>query len=139
MTVGEVARDRAITASPDATFESIVESMAEHDVGCIVVEQHGEPIGIVTDRKIAVHLRDTPDLPNHAVTEYMTTDLVTVHESDGVKGTIETLSEAGIRRVPVVDDGDELVGIVSVDDLAVLLADEVDDLSQVVAKQSPRF
>jgi CBS domain-containing protein len=139
MTVGDIARDRVITASPDATVKSIVESMDKHDVGCIIVERNGEPIGIVTDRKIALQLRDTPDLQNHAVKEYMTSDLVTVHESDGVKETIETISEAGIRRVPVVDDGDELVGIVSIDDLAVLLADEVDDLSQVVAKQSPRF
>jgi CBS domain-containing protein len=139
MTVGDIARDRVVTASPDATVKSIVESMDEHDVGCIVIEQHGEPIGLVTDRKIAMQLKDTPDVASHAVKEFMTTGLVTVHEGQGIAEVIDTLSDVGIRRVPVVDDDDNLVGIVSIDDLAVLLAGEIDDLADVVAKQSPRF
>lgn len=139
MTIGDIARGRVVTASPDATVKSIVESMHEHDVGCIVIEQHGEPIGLITDREIALQLRDTPDLARHAVKEFMTTGLVTVHEDSGIAEVIETLSDAGIRRVPVVDDDGELVGIVSVDDVAVLLSDEIDDLTRVVAKQSPRF
>lgn len=139
MTVGEIARDHVITASPDSTVKSVIESMDEHSVGCIVIEEQGDPIGLITDRKIALLLQDTPDPANHAIKEYMSTPLVTVHESDGIKETIETLSNAGIRRVPVVNDNEELVGIVSFDDLAVLLADEIEDLSQVVSEQSPRF
>lgn len=139
MTIGDIARGRVVTASPDATVKSIVESMHEHDVGCIVIEQRGEPIGLITDREVALQLRDTPDLASHAVEEFMTTGLVTVHEDDGIAEVLETLSDAGIRRVPVVDDDGELVGIVSIDDVAVLLSDEIDDLTRVVAKQSPRF
>lgn len=139
MTVGDIARERVVTASPETTVKSIVESMAEHEVGCIIIEEDGEPIGLVTDRKIAMQLKDTPDLASHPVKEFMTTGLVTVHKDDGIKETLDSLSEAGIRRVPVVDDDGELVGILSVDDLAVLLADEIEELSTVARKQSPRF
>jgi CBS domain-containing protein len=139
MTVGEIARDRVVTASPDTPIKSIVESMAEHDVGCIIIEQHDEPIGLITDRKIALQLKDTPAPSSHAVKEYMTTGLVTVHEEEGVKEASDTLSDAGVRRVPVVDDSGELVGVLSIDDLAVLFADEMEDIAAVAAKQSPRF
>lgn len=139
MSIGAIARKRVVTATPDDTVEEIVESMDEHDVGCIIIEQHDEPIGLITDRKIAIQLKDTPDLANHAVEEFMTTGLVMVYEDAGIKEVLETLSHAGIRRVPVVDGTDELVGIVSMDDIAVLLADEIEDVADVVQKQSPRF
>lgn len=139
MTIGDIARERVITASPDTTVKSIVESMTEHEVGCIIIEQHDEPIGLVTDRKIALNLKDEADLASRPVKEIMTTGLVTVHEDDGIAETIDTLSETGIRRVPVINDRDELVGIISIDDLAVLLANETENLSEVVAQQSPRF
>lgn len=139
MTVGDIARDRVITASPDTSVKSVVESMDEHDIGCIVIEQHDDPIGLVTDRKLAMQLKDTPDLANHAVKEFMTTGLVTLHRDTGIREAIETLSDAGIRRAPVVDDDDELAGIVSIDDIAVLLAEEIDELTGVVELQSPRF
>lgn len=69
----------------------------------------------------------------------MTTGLVTVHEDVGIKEVLETLSHAGIRRVPVVDGQGDLVGIVSMDDIAVLLADGIEDVADVLRKQSPRF
>lgn len=139
MTVGDIARDRVVTASPDTTVKSAVESMDEHEVGCLVIEQHEDPIGLVTDRKIAMQLKDTPDLATHQVKEFMTTGLVTLDETQGVKEAIDTMSDAGIRRAPVVDDDDELSGIVSVDDVAVLLSEEIDELTGVVEAQSPRF
>lgn len=139
MTIGDIARERVVTADPDTTIADIAQSMAEHEVGCIIIEQHGEPIGLVTDRKIALELKDTPDLAGHAVKELMTTGLVTVNHEAGIKEVLDTLSEAGIRRVPVVDDDDELTGIVSIDDLAVLLAREMEDLEAVVETQAPRF
>lgn len=91
------------------------------------------------DHTIVVIEWVTPDLATHAVEEFMTTGLVTVHEDVGIKEVLETLSHAGIRRVPVVDGQGDLVGIVSMDDIAVLLADGIEDVADVVRKQSPRF
>lgn len=139
MTIGDIARERVVTADPSDTVKSVVEKMAEHDVGCIIIEERNEPIGLVTDRKIALSLKDRPDLTSHPVKEIMTTGLITVHRDDGISETAHTMSEAGIRRLPVVDDHDNLVGIVSMDDLAVLLINELDELQNVVEKQSPRF
>lgn len=139
MPISDIARETVVTASPDTTVRDVVALMDEHDVGCIVLEEDGEPVGLVTDRKIALALADTPDVATHRVGAIMTADLITVHESDGVAEVTKTLADAGIRRTPVVDDDGELVGIVSTDDLAVLLTEEFENLEAVVEQQSPRF
>jgi CBS domain-containing protein len=139
MTIGQIARDHVVTASEQETIEEIIRRMEEEDVGSVIIESDGEPVGIVTDRQIAMAIPGQPDLLERTVEEVMTTGLVTVNENDGVTETIEAMQSASVRRLPVVNDAGELTGILSFDDVVVLLSEELDDLGEVLKTQSPRF
>jgi CBS domain-containing protein len=139
MTIGQIARDHVVTASEEDTIEAVLRRMKSEDVGSVIIESDGEPVGIVTDRQVALAIPDNPDLLERRVADVMTTGLVTVNENDGVTETIEAMQSASVRRLPVVDDQGELVGILSFDDVVVLLTEEFDDLQEIVKTQSPRF
>jgi CBS domain-containing protein len=147
-TVDEIAREaeEVVTASPDETARELAETMQEENVGSVVVVDGGEPVGIVTDRDIAVRgVAQGRDLDDATANDVMTEDLVVVNAHDEISELIDTLDAAGVRRMPVVD-GDEIAGIVTLDDIAVLLAVELDgiaeemsSLSNVIRSGSPPY
>ncbi len=147
-TVKEIAReaDEVVTAEPGETAREIAETMEETNVGSVVVVEGGEPVGIVTDRDITVRgVAQGRDLEAVTASDIMTDDLVTVNAHDEIGELIDTLDAAGVRRMPVVDDG-EIAGIVTLDDIAVLLAvelggisDEMESLSNVIRSGSPPY
>jgi len=147
-TVSEIARGQedVVTARPDETVRSLAETMRETNVGSVVIVDEGEPVGIVTDRDITTRVparaRDPDEL---TAEEVMTGDLVVVNSDDTIDTLIETLDAAGVRRMPVVDGG-EIDGIVTLDDIAVLLsvevgeiAEELNSLSSVIRSGSPPY
>lgn len=147
-TVDEIAREaeEVVTASLDETARELAETMQEENVGSVVVVDGGEPVGIVTDRDIAVRgVAQGRDLDDATANDVMTEDLVVVNAHDEISELIHTLDAAGVRRMPVVD-GDEIAGIVTLDDIAVLLAVELDgiaeemsSLSNVIRSGSPPY
>jgi len=147
-TVKEIAReaDEVVTAEPDETAREIAATMDAENVGSVVVVDGDEPIGIVTDRDITVRgVAEGRNLDTTDASEIMTDDLVTVNAHDSIDELIETLDAAGVRRMPVVDGG-EIAGIVTLDDIAVLLAvelggisDEMESLSNVIRSGSPPY
>jgi CBS domain-containing protein len=68
----------------------------------------------------------------------MSDNLVTARESDGHLETIKVMRAKGIRRLPVVNDNNELVGILSVDDLIDLLSEQIVDLARLIAREQGR-
>jgi len=147
-TVDEIAReaDEVVTASPDETARELAETMRDENVGSVVIVDGGEPVGIVTDRDITVRgVAQGRDLDDATADDVMTDDLVVVNAHDEISELIETLDAAGVRRMPVVD-GDEIAGIVTLDDITVLLAVELDgiaeemtSLSNVIRSGSPPY
>lgn len=139
VTVSDLAATDVVTARPDDPVTDVVRKMATEDVGAVVVVQRDRPVGIVTDRKIALALGDTPDISRMQVSDLMTEDVFTVSENTNVFDLMRKLSDRGVRRAPVVDDQGNLRGIVSLDDAIVLLAEEFHNVSQIIRKQSPRL
>lgn len=141
MTLEEIIETDVVTAERDTTIEEIVDRMANRSVGSVVIVEENKPVGVVTDRKIALALRETPDITNKQAADIMTgeDDLITVTGDTGIFEVIRTLGDAGIRRVPVVDDQENLEGIISLDDILVMLIAEFDNVSDVIEKQSQRF
>jgi CBS domain-containing protein len=147
-TVDEIARDAedVVTSPSDETVRELAETMRDENVGSVVVIEDGEPVGIVTDRDITVRgVAKENDPDNTTAGDVMTGDLVVVNAHDEITELIETLDAAGVRRMPVVD-GDEIAGIVTLDDIAVLLAVELDgiaeemtSLSNVIRSGSPPY
>ncbi|MEF8852731.1 MAG: CBS domain-containing protein [Haloarculaceae archaeon] len=128
------------TAGPSATVEALAMRLAEAGIGSIVIEEEMKPVGIVTDRDIAVRV-DAGDRPASEVTaaEIMTEDPVTVRDDAGLLDVTDAMSEHSVRRIPVVNDHGTLVGIITLDDVMLLLATELSDLGDVVRAESPPY
>lgn len=138
MTIGDLARKDVTTTNRERTADDLATLLKEAGVGSAVVEDDGRPVGIATDRDLVLKVLE-PGRDPGAVTvgEIMTPDPETVHEGDGIFETTTRMAEAAVRRVPVVDDGGTLVGIVALDDLLVAVTNELRDLAGVVVAESP--
>ena len=140
MPVGELCiRQVVITARKTSVLET-ARLMREHHVGDIVVTDgiagHRVPVGIVTDRDIVLEvLAQELDATSLSAGDIMSGDLVTIRENEGVFQTIQLMRAKGARRAPVVNSEGVLVGIVSVDDLVELLAEELSRLAKLVARE----
>lgn len=128
-----------ITADPDTPIPTITAQMKSEDVGAVVVTENDEPRGILTDRKIALSLEEMPDLSERTAADVMSDDLVVGEQDSSVHEAIGQLSDAGIRRLPIVDEENTLVGIVTLDDIIVLLGEELQDSTEIIKHQSPRL
>lgn len=139
MTIADLVIEGVETAGPSATAEALALRMREVGIGSIVVEEEMEPVGIITDRDLAMRL-DSTDRAASEVTaaEIMTEDPVTVEEDAGLLELTALMREHSVRRMPVTRDG-TLVGIVTLDDLVQLLATELSNLSAVIEAESPPY
>ncbi|WP_415383574.1 CBS domain-containing protein [Halosimplex sp. TS25] len=139
VSVDDVVAEDVVTAERDAPVREAVEKMRERDVGAVVVVEDDKPVGVLTDRTVALSLADTPNVADTAVEELIGDDLISVDASTDIFETLQLMRDEGIRRLPVVDDEGQLQGIVTLDDALVLLGSELDKLATTVQKQSPRL
>ncbi|RKD89002.1 CBS domain protein [Halopiger aswanensis] len=97
------------------------------------------PVGIVTDRDLTVRvLAEDADSSGLPAEDVMTDDPQTIDRSEGFYEATNLMADHGIRRLPVCD-GDELVGIITADDLTELIADEEHQLADVIRAQRPEY
>lgn len=117
--VREIMTARPVVCPSTATVSEAAAIMRDRDIGDVLVEEQGRLCGILTDRDIVVRGvaegRDVGPLP---VGEMMSGDLVAVSADSSVDDAIELMRSRALRRMPVVE-GDHVVGIVSLGDLAV--------------------
>lgn len=137
MTVEEAVRDEVFTADRDTPIEEIVEQMDEKNVGSAVVEEDGTPIGIITDRSIAMSLTEEPDIVEQTAEDFIDGEVVSAMEGTTLSEVLEKMSEEQIRRIPVVDESGELEGIVTLDDLLVLLESKFSTVTDTIQGQFP--
>ncbi|EFQ82961.1 CBS domain protein [Aeromicrobium marinum DSM 15272] len=104
------------TISPEASVRELLDLLAEHDIGALVVSTDGDRLaGIVSERDVVRKLRGVPD-PNAAtVATIMTAEVITCGPDDSAGSLMAIMTQRRVRHVPVVDDG-HLVGILSVGD-----------------------
>jgi CBS domain-containing protein len=119
MELRDVMTPNPTICSPAATAREAAELMRDQDIGDVLVQEDGGPLGIVTDRDIVTRAvaagRDPADVP---LAEISTTNVETVSVDTPVNDVIKLMSDKAIRRVPVVE-GERPVGIVALGDLAV--------------------
>ena len=107
------------TCSASDTLDRAARLMWEHHVGCIIVESNGRIDGIITDRDICMAGRFVgKPLWEIPVGEVMSRPAATVHQNDPLETAEGLMRTRRVRRLPVVNDSNELVGLLSIDDLA---------------------
>jgi len=140
MTIGTICNREVITVSRESTALNAAKLMRQYHVGdVIVIEARGEisvPIGILTDRDIVVELVAT-ELNCNVLTagDIMVENLAVIKEDAGIYDAIKTMTTKGVRRLPVVDNEGGLIGIVTLDDLILLLAKEFGTLAKLVTRE----
>ena len=136
MKLNDLFTRAVITAGPDEALAGIARRMQEHNVGTVVVVEDGRPVGIITDRDLALALGARGLSPQVPVREVMTRHVLAVPEDTGVFTATRFIQDRKVRRLPVVDREDRLVGLVSLDDLLRWLARELSNLAEGVGPEA---
>ena len=128
-----------VTASPDATVEEAARAMRTKNVGAVVVISHGRPVGILTDRDVAVGVVGRARNPALVkVGEVMRKNPTVIQEHAGILDAARLLGKKGVRRLPVVNKRSKLVGIISLDDILVLLTTEMGHIGSALSQEMRR-
>lgn len=135
MPIGEFYTQDVITALRGETVFDAARKMSEKGVGSIViVDIDRTPLGMVTDRDIAVKVvAQGKDPKTTLLQEIMSKDPVVLRKDRGVFETTKIMREQGIRRIPVVDDEGNLAGIICLDDLLMVFGEEMANLAGTIA------
>ena len=124
MKVSEVMTSDVQTVQPDQTAQQAATFMLSADAGSIPVTEGDRLVGMITDRDIAVRGIAKGHGPDTPVRELMSNDIICAREDDDVDDVATKMSEAQVRRLPVIDADNRLCGIVSLGDLARETSDE---------------
>ena len=143
MAVGEICNRDVVIAEKALSVVDAAQLMRTHHVGDLVVveEKAGRrhPVGIVTDRDIVVEVVAAGVDPDAlTVGDIMGPEVATVRESEGLFEALRYMRDKGVRRMPVVDHEGVLVGILTLDDLLSLLAEELTELAKLVSHERQR-
>jgi len=115
----DVMTPNPASVSDKDSIKRVAEIMKREDAGVVPVVDGRKIIGIITDRDIVVRLvAEGKDPANARVNEAMSKKVRTVNDDTPVKEVLELMSSEQIRRVPVTNANNELVGIVSIGDIA---------------------
>ena len=143
MYVGEVCSREVVVIAKDGSIRDAARLMREYHVGDIVVVEDRDsqryPIGIITDRDIVIEIiAKGVDLDAVDVGDAMSYDLLTAREEDDIRETIKRMRSKGVRRIPIVNRQDVLMGILAIDDLIELYAEQLGDLAELITKEQRR-
>lgn len=140
MAIADLIIEGVETAGPSTTVEALAMRLEEANIGSIVVEEEMKPVGIVTDRDIAVRVDARNERASDVTAaDVMTPDPVTVREDSGLLDVTRTMRGHAVRRMPIVNEDGTLVGIITLDDVMALLTTELADLRSVIQAESPMY
>lgn len=104
------------TIKPDSSVRDLLDVLAEHNIGAMVVSDDGTSmVGIVSERDIVRKLRDEDNARTTTVASIMTSDVRVCAPDDSVGDLMQIMTEHRVRHVPVIEDG-ALVGVLSIGD-----------------------
>ena len=140
MRVDNLCNRNVIVVEQEANVLSAAKLMREHHVGSLIIidsNTHGKkPIGIISDRDIVIKvLAKEISLDKIKLHDIMDRDLICVRDSDDTMDTVRIMCMEGIRRVPVINSAGDLIGILSMDDVFEMLADELSNLAILICRQ----
>jgi predicted transcriptional regulator len=137
MDVNSVANHNVSMVEPHTSIvDAAAQMRAEHVGDLIVVAHRGGrrvPIGILTDRDIVTSVVAKGVSPNNVtVADAMTGEPLTVRGDNGLGFALSEMRRVGVRRAPVIDENDGLVGVISIDDIVDHLAVHLGHIADIV-------
>ena len=136
----DVMTRNPVSARPEDTVASVARLMKENDIGPVPIVENQKSkrlVGIVTDRDLALKVvAEGRDPQTTLVRQVMTTSVITCRDNDDIEAALDAMSTQQLRRIPVVDDGNMLLGIIAQADIATRMnepektAEVVKDISE---------
>ncbi len=134
MSLQQFCQRPVVTISPAQNIVDACRLLRDNNVGCLVVVEDGRLCGIVTDRDIALKVTGEQRDPQRTmVRDVMTANPTRIAVNKSLHDLTLLMHSRHVRRVPIVDGGDRVVGMVTLDDLLILLGQELADIGQGVA------
>ncbi len=138
MSVGKVCTRTVITAHPEDTVSAAAQRMAHYDVGTLIILESRRPIGIITDRDLVVRvLAKGSDPQTSTLQTLMTRQVISVPDHTSLEDALALMRAYQIRRLVVVNNDQELVGIFSLDDMLALLGEEQQAIAGLMRAMRP--
>lgn len=126
--VADIMTPEVSSVLPDDNIRHVAQKMKDLDVGAIPVCEGGRLIGMITDRDIAIRLVSEGESPNEtSAKDIMSVNIITCLDNQTVDQLMDEMRDEQVRRIPVLHhETRQLVGIVSLGDLATKHSAEVD-------------
>lgn len=140
MSAGEYCNREVVVVSKSESIGEAISLMRKHHIGDVIVTEEAKqglvPVGVLTDRDIVLEiLAEDIDLNKVCIGDVMSFDLLTVTENTTLMDTVKLMRQKGIRRIPVVNEAGVLEGLLSVDDVLELLAEQLADIVALIKKE----
>jgi CBS domain-containing protein len=137
MSLAELAQRPLVTVKPTDTLATAARLMCDRSVGALVItdDSGATPLGIITDRDLVWMVAERLDPSVAEVGQFVHSPLQTVRVSDSLTEVARTMRTHGVRRLPIVDTEQRLIGLVSLDDLLMRLGRELADVAGVVTAE----
>jgi signal-transduction protein with cAMP-binding, CBS, and nucleotidyltransferase domain len=135
MRVGELCKRPPVVIDAEASLSEAAQLMrAEHVGSLVVVKERARPehpVGILTDRDIVVGAvaEDAEDVHRLSVADIMSAEVITARREELLFSVLEKMLRSGVRRIPVIDAEERILGLVALDDVIEVLADRLKDVA----------
>ena len=139
MTIESLLSRPVSTLTPHATCAEAARRMDRQNIGSVVIEKDGAPIGIVTDRDLALRvIAEELDPASVTVDKVMSPFPAFSNSHRGIHEALDVMLEMGVRRLPAVNARGKLIGILSLDDILVELANELGKVKRLLELERTR-
>lgn len=138
MPIASLCMKEVVTIEAGATIQAATELMKNNNIGSLIVmEGNGKkkPVGIVTDRDIALRVFTNGLTGSTPVNQVMSKKVVSIASDAGIAEAVDKMEDNGVRRIVVKDQEENICGMVSSDDILQLLAREFSGIGRLVEKQ----
>jgi CBS domain-containing protein len=136
MSISQLLTRKPVTARLNDTLAIVAKTMKKQNVGAVVIAQDDRPVGIVTDRDLALAVCLGDCSAGDPVRNIMTCPVDTISDDDGIYRAAQRMMELAVRRLPVVDKNGSLVGLISLDDLLQLISNELQYMAEGVRAET---
>lgn len=125
------------TVTLERSVLDVAREMRDRGVGCLVVVREDRPVGVITDRDLTLRvLAESRDPEKTSVADVVTYDPIVLTTHDGIETALEKMRTHGIRRLPIVDVNGKIAGLVTADDVMMLVGRELSMLAEGIESAS---